>query len=878
MSRAVSILLLAALFLSTSGGAIMAELNVFEEKLDNGVTVLINENNAAPVAACNFWFGVGAAYENEKEKGLSHIIEHMMFKGTEKRGVGGMDKEIKKMGGYNNAFTSYDATNYIIVMPSEHIMKALEVQYDALTSSVFDREELKKELRVILEELYRGKDRPSTFLFQELMKLSFEERYSDPIIGYEKNIKSYTRKNVVDYYKKYYLPGNLVISISGDVKKEELLPYIKKTFGAMKTRRTGEINYDVKEGAGSGLKYRAIPGNIESRYLAAAFSIPDVVSGDIPSLEILARILGGTESSRLNRQLREEKQLVDSVNSDIFSGKFGGLFIITAEVRKGKYAETLESIFKEIGRVRNHPIMPSEIEKVKSDLIREHARENMKVENIASALGFYETISDYRMYFDYNENLKRVIDMDVIKAAQKYLEPESVNIAVYYPKKAEKEFAPYKKPESIKKFTRAASIRKKTEAGGVTMEKLDSGIKLIHRKLTNTDAVAIRFVFTGGVIYEGGFKDGWYKGITNLMLDTMLKGTKELDAVRLAAEIDRLGAVFAKDIDNDNFGFTGEVINRNFEPFMELAADIITGPAMDLWEMRKEKRDIINSIKNIKDRPSAYALKVFNEEFFEWHPYGYHIPGSVNSVRRIPLRYLKRWRRKYVTPNNLILSVTGNIDKSYVKEAIDRYFKGWKKGQDLKPNLPVRITRAKRTVRKKINKKQSHVVIGFLGPKTNSKDYYAFRVFNNILSGGMDSRLFTGVREKKNLCYSVYSVFDRMLERGAFRIMAATSSENEGELVDEIFRILRGLRKNGVTEDEVKAARNHINGMYKIGLQDYMARAESYGMYEFWGLGYKNVDWFMKKIKRVGVEDVNRVIKKYIKTRNYTMVIAGPEK
>ncbi len=855
----------------------MAELKVFEEKLDNGATVLINENNAAPVAACNFWFGVGAAYENEKEKGLSHIIEHMMFKGTEKRGVGGMDKEIKKMGGYNNAFTSYDATNYIIVIPSEHIMKALEVQYDALTSSVFDREELKKELNVILEELYRGKDSPSTFLFQELMKLSFEKRYHAPIIGYEKNIKSYTSKDVVDYYKKYYLPGNLVISISGDVKKEELLPYIKKTFGTMKTRRTGEVSYNADAGAGGGLKYRAIPGNIESRYLAVAFNIPDVVSGDIPSLEILARILGGTESSRLYRQLREEKQLVNSINSDVFSGKFGGLFIITAEVRKGKYAETLESIFKEIGRVRNHPVMPSETEKVKSDLIREHAGENMKVENIASALGYYETISDYRMYFDYNENLKRVIDTDVIKAAEKYLDPEAVNIVVYYPQKAEKEFEPHKKPENIKKFTRAASIKKKTEAGGVTMEKLDSGIKLIHRKITNTDAVAMRFVFMGGVIYEGGFKEGWYRGITNLMLDTMLKGTEELDAVRLAAEIDRLGAVFVKEIDNDNFGFAGEVINRNFEPFMELVSGIITDPAMGLWEMRKEKRDIINSIKNIKDRPSAYALKVFNEEFFEWHPYGYHIPGSVNSVKRIPLRYLKRWHKRYVTPNNLILSITGNIDKSYIKEVINRHFKGWKKGQNLKPDLPVRITREKRAIRKKINKKQSHVVIGFLGPKTNSKDYYAFRVFNNILSGGMDSRLFSVVRDKKNLCYSVYSTFDRMLDRGAFRIMAAASPKNEDELVDEVFKLLRNLRKNGVTKEEVRSAKNHINGMYKIGLQDYMARAESYAMYEFWGLGYKNVDWFMKKIKRVNAEDVNRVIRKYIKTGNYTMVIAGPE-
>ncbi|MCE5300360.1 MAG: insulinase family protein, partial [Spirochaetia bacterium] len=152
------IMTFALIFITEAG--IMAKENIYREFLPNGVTVIIKENHTAPVVAVNFWVKSGAAFEVEKEKGMSHFIEHMMFKGTAKRPVGMIDREIKALGGYNNAFTSYDATNYVVVLPADRVANAIEIQYDALTASVFDETEFNKEREVVLTELYRGLDNP----------------------------------------------------------------------------------------------------------------------------------------------------------------------------------------------------------------------------------------------------------------------------------------------------------------------------------------------------------------------------------------------------------------------------------------------------------------------------------------------------------------------------------------------------------------------------------------------------------------------------------------------------------------------------------------------------------------------------------------------
>lgn len=858
---------------------IMAESqeNIVKEVLDNGITVIVKENHSAPVAACNFWIRVGAAYENDDEKGLSHFIEHMMFKGTKKRGLGQIDKEIKELGGYNNAFTSYDATNYVIVVPSENIEKAIEIQFDALTESVFDETEVNKEREVIIEELKRGKDNPNVFIMQKLMNLSFTANYKDPIIGYEKNLRSYSRDTILNFFNKYYIPDNIVIVVSGDVIPLKIINCIKDTFGTIPNRKTGKLS-DVEINYKREVKYKTFSGDIESRYLMIGFPISDILSTDTPVVEILARLMGGSESSILYQKLKEEKELVDNIDVDVFTGKFGGVLIISAIIREGKYEEVLKNVFKEIENIKKYGFSQEELNRIKSDIIREKEKELMKVENAALNLGYFESMSDYNEYYKYYDRLRRTLETDVREVALKYLDSETVSIVLYYPKDKEKEFKDYKKIEKIKNFISPVIEKTEDKKTEVKSTQLKNGIKLIHKRLTNTNIVAVKFLFSGGVIFEGSFKSGKYKGITNLMIETMMKGTKKRSAKEIAKRIDELGAIFVPNVSKEYFGWSIEVLNSNFENIIELFSDIIFNPLFNIKEIRKEKEDIINKLNRIKDYPDEYAFKLFNEEFFEWHPYGFYPLGSIETIKVIPLKFLKEWHNRFLVPNNMIVSIVGNIDFDYVKEIFNKYFNKWEKSREIKIKLPVKISRSIKIKREKIDKNQSHLIIGFLGPKTNSKDYFAFRILDAILSGGMDSKLFHEIRDNKNLCYVIFSTFDRFIENGAFKIYAATSPENEEKLEKEIFAVLKDIIKNKVTIKEIESAKNYIKGMFKIGFQDYMAQADSYCMYEFWGLGYKQVDSFLDKIYAVRKEDVDRVIDKYININKYTKIIVSSKK
>ncbi|HDT15303.1 MAG TPA: insulinase family protein, partial [Firmicutes bacterium] len=565
------------------------------------------------------------------------------------------------------------------------------------------------------------------------------------------------------------------------------------------------------------------------------------------------------------------------ISADIFAGRFGGVLVISGAVRENNFGKTIKMIFEEIERLKRNGIRPGEIQRVKADIVREEEKEKMKVENAAMNLGHYETLGDYKLYDRYYEALKRVIDQDLENVMEKYIHTDNLVVCVYYPESAAKEFEPYRNKKDIKALVVSGGERIKESPEGVTVTALVNGVPLIYKKIDDTDMVAANFMFKGGLAFEG-VNSGYFKGITNLMMETMMKGTKNMSAEEIAEKIDEFGALVDSDIKKDYYGWDVEVLRNNFDPVCGIIAEILREPSLTLAEMRKEKTDIKNRIKRRKDSPGSYVGKIFNELLFEWHHYGFPASGEEATVNRIPSREMRNHYRTYVNPSNMIISVVGNIELEKAKNILNEHFGKWSKGVSQNFHVPVRITNTKKYVREEIEKNQVHIMLGFLGPSMRSGDYAVFRVLDTIMSGGMDSRLFTEIREKRNLCYSIHSGFDRTMERGAFRIYGATAPENEEKLIEEVLNVIRDLIKNGVTEKEVQTAKNYINGMYKIGFQDYMAQADAYLKYEMFGLGAGKVDSFPEDINKVTKEEVDRVIKKYFNTDRYTLAVVGPKK
>src|SRR3990170_5662422 len=234
--RTVAALAILYLFIFMGSAALADPSKVYRTKLDNGLTVVIEEERSAPVVSVQMWVKVGSADEPQKLAGISHVFEHMLFKGTEKKGVGQIATMIESVGGDINAYTSFDNTVYHLTVPSRYFGTGLDVISDAIQHSSFDPAELKKELEVVLEEIRMNEDNPGRRLFKSLLGTSFTTHpYGRPVIGYVDTVKTFTRKDILRFFKKWYVPNNMVLVIVGDVDHDEALKAIKDSFKGFKS-------------------------------------------------------------------------------------------------------------------------------------------------------------------------------------------------------------------------------------------------------------------------------------------------------------------------------------------------------------------------------------------------------------------------------------------------------------------------------------------------------------------------------------------------------------------------------------------------------------------------------------------------------------------
>ncbi|MBI2265252.1 MAG: insulinase family protein [Armatimonadetes bacterium] len=407
--------------------------DVTKRVLDNGLTVLVKEVYPASIVNLAIWVKVGSIHEEDKEAGISHCIEHMLFKGTRKRAVGEIAKEIHGVGGYLNAFTSYDCTCYWVVLPSKYFDIALDVEADALLNSTLDQEELEKEIRVILEEIKMYQDRPDSHCFEKLMEIAYTRHpYRRPIIGYENVLKSVTPQDLFDYWERFYRPGNMFVTLVGDVHGEKCVDKISRYLGSMKP---GLVPLQERNREPEQRERREISlnGDIQKTHVQIAFHIPDALHKDTYACQILAGILGEGRSARLNQSLKEKKRLVTAIDAGLFSQKEPGLFLIQAVLDDGDPNRATSGIRDEIEKLIDEGVTTDELNRAKNIVESSYVFGQETVEGLGKNLGFYEILGDYALSDRYIEELYKVKAEEVCKAAGKYLTDSNCSIAVYRP-------------------------------------------------------------------------------------------------------------------------------------------------------------------------------------------------------------------------------------------------------------------------------------------------------------------------------------------------------------------------------------------------------------------------------------------------------------
>ena len=408
--------------------------DVTRHVLGNGLTVLVKEVYPASVVSLSIWARVGSVDEDDSRAGLSHFVEHMLFKGTPKRPVGRIAQEIHSLGGYLNGFTSYDCTCYWIVLPSRCFATALDIEVDALLHPLLDPVEIAKESRVIVEELKMYEDRPDSFCFQRLMGQAFRQhRYGRPIIGFEEVVLRTTATELEEHYRRFYRPNNMAVVVVGDIRTQTALEEIEKALGHLEPAAVQRDASPV-EPPQDGMRRADLEGDIATARMQMGFHIPAIFDADTFACDILASIVGEGRSSRFYTELRERRSLVNSVGASLFAEGEPGLFTVDAVLEAASIPGAEEAILGEFERIAREGVSEREVQKAKNMVEAGYVFAQETVEGQGRKLGYYEMLGDYQLAERYVQNLYRVTPEDVARVAARYLVPSNCSVVTYRPR------------------------------------------------------------------------------------------------------------------------------------------------------------------------------------------------------------------------------------------------------------------------------------------------------------------------------------------------------------------------------------------------------------------------------------------------------------
>ena len=393
-----------------------------KEGLPNGLTVLVTETHASPVVAINLWVRAGYFDEDDREIGISHVIEHMFFKGTAERPrPDQIAVEIKGLGGDLNAGTYYDSTNYYVVLPAVNFRKGLEIQADALMHPAFDAEELGREIEAVLQEARRKIDTPSAYAMEMMYAEAFRaHRIRRWRIGTEEGVRAMTRDDLLAYYRTHYVPGRVILSIVGDLDTPQAIEAAYLFLGGMGAVDGAPLG-SPPEPPEREFRYRRLRGDIARSHLVVGFHGAPALSDDDMALRILAHVLGSGRSSRLYQAVKERDGLVDSIGLGLQSFQDIGVMAVVAGCDPGKASRALEAIQAELEGLRRQPPTAGEIERARIAIEFQHHQSRTEVLGQSAILAYYEAMGGYALADEAVERLRRVSAEDVRTAAEKYL-------------------------------------------------------------------------------------------------------------------------------------------------------------------------------------------------------------------------------------------------------------------------------------------------------------------------------------------------------------------------------------------------------------------------------------------------------------------------
>lgn len=845
---------------SKSSALSVPSLDASVTTLPNGLELIVREDHAHPLVSVQVWIKAGSMHEEQHTgAGIAHCVEHMLFKGTEKRDPAQIAQGIQALGGYVNAYTSFNRTVYWIDGLAEHADGYLDILADMIRHSKFDKDELAREKDVIRREMAMDHDDPGSTIQHLLQGTAFRQHpLRHPIIGHREVFDQISRADVVGFVQRHYVPNNAFIVIAGDVDAAAILETVRSHFGDWKRRAFDPVQLP-DEPRQQGRRFAARNFATELTRIAVGWQVPGENHADKPALDVLGFLLGSGRSSRLYQELREKKSLAHYVWAGAWCAPECGLFSVEAECNPSDAAKLQEGIREVIAQMKKSGPRHAELEKAVRATLSGQMRTLSTVKGQAGSLGNGWLLSgslDYQRQF--LAAVTALTPERIRDVARLYLTDDAFSTVLVGP-----EVETAGQPQSSTDSSRP----------DIKRFKLKNGLTLLVGENPRLPLVSVRTSFLAGVLAETDAT----AGVTMISAQMLLKGTKRRAAAQIASELENRGGSLQCSADAHRFMLGADVMRGDETGALDLLADLILNPALPQAQLADVKKRQIASIIEEKEDPLTVAMRKARREIFAGQPFHRTALGSEATVAALKLTDCRNMLRASFATGNGVVSVFGDVKASEVKAQVEKAFAKLPRG-----NRQIALAREYHASSKPaawtehLDKEQAVIVVGFRTVGLEDRDVHALNLIDEACSD-MGSRLFNRIREELGLAYYVGAQNFAAMGAGAFYFYVGTDPKKVKLAEKELMAQINDLAANGLHTDEIDRARVTWRSSWLRAQQGNTGMADICAWNEVNGLGWDHFQKLPGIIADISSKEIQRVAAKYFGEKKAFIVRVFPK-
>ena len=831
----------------------------FRHVLKNGLIVLCAPSHEAGLLSAQIWVKTGSMHEGDLlGSGLSHYLEHMVFKGTDKFSCRELTQIVQKAGGAMNAYTTFDRTVYHVDLPAEGAEVAVEVLAEMTLRAKISPEDAMREREVILREIDMRDDDPDSRLAEAVLEETFRAHpYRLPVIGLRPAFEKVTREQLFDYYKRRYVPNNMVLVVAGAVEPDQVVALAEKYFGSASASALGAVCIP-EEPEQLARRQGELTGDVQVLRGCLAWRIPGMRHADAPALDVFSLLLGSGQSSRLFRRLHDELGLVHQIDGSNWTPGATGLLWLwyTADIGQRKAVE--EAVRATVQEALQGGFSAEEFAKARRACLIAFLERKKTVSGSAGSLGAQEVLlGDLGYPRVYLEKIQTLTPETVLEAARRHIRDDKLTCLAMEPSAGEK-----------------AATAAKMADGPVPFEdtRLKNGLRVLLQPTAGFPKVHYRMLFLAGSATEPEHQ----RGIAALTATLLTRDTEKRSAGQVAEAAELVGASLQETAGNNSIGLAIEVLAGEQTLAHELLADAVQRPVFKEKTVTLEREAQRAALREEADDVVEFGRRRMRELFFGEHPFAVDYFGHDADLAKISSADARNWHGRWVTPENGVLAVSGAFDRDATLAELEKYFGDWSGAKETAElpllGVPARTGR----VEEVIPREQAVVFLAFPDAGITAEEFVTGQLVDELLSG-MASRLFVTVREEQGLAYFVQASRISGLKEGLFYLYAGTSPEQVEPVVRAMQDEVARLRRGELDAEEIASAKTRLSVARRMARQTLGARAMNAGLNALYGLPVNQDVWWEEKLASLDAAAVGGFATRFFREENSLLYIVRPE-